>query len=287
MPRDRGPYTCVYSALIDSPEYDALSASAAAVWWALKHSPENGITGIMRIFPDQIARRSKVKKTWVTGSLRELEQSEWIRTESDWLWIRNHLRFNPGFQPTNDKHVAGLTSAMAGLPKINLVCDFVEYYKALGYLPANLEWETRKSIPIAITVAVTEAVTTTSTTTSRARARSVMAANSPSVDRDETRALINAYNDVLKAHISFTPGNLKAADRMYGSGYTLEQAKTVFAAVSASQTPTAAWCHDHNREYEYLIRPQYRSTRSQELVPAVIDKVLNELGSGRLVERRA
>jgi hypothetical protein len=288
--RDRGPYTSVYAALIDSPEYDALSRNAASVFWALKCCPENGITGIMRAFPDQIARRAKVKPSLVRGALRELEEGDWIRTEGEWVWIRNHLRFDPGYEPTNPKHVAGLVRKMEGLPRIGLVCQFTRYYKELGYLPPGLECKGRKSIPVAVAVAVSVASTVTNTVTTALTVRSKAVANPASsarpLESPDSRALIDAYNAVFSARIGPTPGNLKAADRMYGQGYTLEQALTLFHAVHESRTPTAAWCAEKNREFEFLVRPSYRHTRTQEMVPAMIDRVLNELGSGRRTEER-
>jgi hypothetical protein len=264
----------VYAALIDSPEYDALSANAAAIWWALKCAPETGMTGIFPVFADQLSQRSKVPAEWVAGAMQELVEGGWIKTEGRWVWIRNHLRYDPSYRPDNPKHVTGLLERMAGLPRIALVVEFVRYYQALGYLPANLESETRNSIPVAVAVAVP-------ITTALAVHVSKAAPNPSSDERDGVRALIDAYNGVFNAKVSLTPGNVKAGSRLYGAGYTLEQALTVFHAVHESRTPTAAWCAGHNREFEYLCRPEYRSSKTKELVPAVIDRVLNELATGR------
>jgi hypothetical protein len=287
-PEDRGPFVSVYGALIDSPEYDALSRDGASVLWTLKCSPENGITGIMRVFPDQIARRSKIKAKWVPGALRELEESNWIKTEGSWVWIRNHLRFDPYFRPDNPNHVTGLVRKMAALPRIGLVCEFIRYYKSLGFLPPELECRGRNPDPVSVSVTTSVTTTTAVTVSARVRGRAKAAANPAASNAElaspEYRALIDAYNAAFESKIGYSPGNLKAAARMFVAGYTLDQAVTVFDAVKESRTATAAWCHDQNHEFEYLVRPTYVK-HGQQVTPS-LDKVLNELATGRRTERR-
>lgn len=103
----------------------------------------------------------------------------------------------------------------------------------------------------------------------------------PGEDTPERRELVDAYNATFGTRIGYTPGNLRASGRALGEGYTLEHCKTVFAAVKAGSTPTAAWCRENNREFEYLVRPTYRHTRTQELVQGPLDKIPNELATGR------
>lgn len=103
-------------------------------------------------------------------------------------------------------------------------------------------------------------------------------------DTPERRALIDAYNAVLSApgkQIGYTPGNLKAAGRALAEGYTLEHCKTVFEAVKAGATIQARWCKENNREFEYLVRPPYKHHRTGEVVQGPLDKIHNELATGR------
>lgn len=107
------------------------------------------------------------------------------------------------------------------------------------------------------------------------------AAGNESNDTTESRSLIDAYNAVFQTRIGYTPGNLRAAVRALSQGYSLEHCKTVFEAVRERKTTTAQWCWESNREFEYLIRPAYKHTRSQELVQGPLDKIPNELATGR------
>lgn len=97
------------------------------------------------------------------------------------------------------------------------------------------------------------------------------------------RAAVDAYNATFGTRITLTPGNLRAAVRAFEAGYSLEQMATVFQAVRVHSTATARWCAEHNREFEYLIRPPYKHTRTQEIVNGPLDKILNEIATGRKV----
>jgi hypothetical protein len=91
---------------------------------------------------------------------------------------------------------------------------------------------------------------------------------------------IQLYNGVFGTDIGATPGNLRASERAFQFGYTLAQMETVFRAVKGQQTDAATWCWNHKREFEYLVRPEYRHNRTGELIPGRIDAILNELATG-------
>lgn len=104
----------------------------------------------------------------------------------------------------------------------------------------------------------------------------------PETDDDpELRAYVDAYNTILGGRITYSPGNLRASARCKAAGYDVEHVKTVFQAVKERATLTADWCHANNREFEYLIRPAYKHNRSQELIYGPLDKIPNELATGR------
>lgn len=91
--------------------------------------------------------------------------------------------------------------------------------------------------------------------------------------------VVNAYNEVFGTKLESGPGNLKAARRALAEGYSLEAIRSVFVAVRDKTTETAAWCHGHNREFEYLIRPAYK--KAGEPTQGPLDKIPNELATGR------
>lgn len=173
MPNDRGWYTSVYAAVLDSPEYMALSADGAAVWWALKLCPENNQLGVFPFFREQVAARAKVPLERVIDALRELETAKWIVIEERWVWLRNHLKFDPNYAPLNPKHVQGLLAKLSALPRIKLTAAFVKYYKGLSYIPIRYRYGIdRVSIPmpygidtVSIPVTDTETISVTDTET--------------------------------------------------------------------------------------------------------------------------
>ena len=103
----------------------------------------------------------------------------------------------------------------------------------------------------------------------------------PSNDIPENRAPIEAYNATFGTKLGSTPGNLRAAVRAFEAGYTLEQMRQTFEAVKARASAFAAWCASHDREFEFLIRPDYTNKRTGNREQAAIDKILNELATGR------
>jgi hypothetical protein len=105
--------------------------------------------------------------------------------------------------------------------------------------------------------------------------------DSGNLETPEHRAAVDAYNASFGTRIGYTPGNLRAAHRAYAEGYTLDLMRATFDAVKARATATAAWCMDHQHEFEFLIRPTYKHHKTHELVQAMIDKIHNELATKR------
>lgn len=166
MAQDKGWYAAAYATLLDSPEYEALSADAAAVWWALKFCPENNQLGVFVFFNEQVAHRAKVPPERVQAAIRELERGDWIRVDGRWVWLRNHLKFDPNYQAANPKHAKGLVSKVGRLPWMPLTEAFIKYYQRLGYIQKGYRYPTdshpkatarqaaTESIPVAVSVAV-------------------------------------------------------------------------------------------------------------------------------------
>lgn len=132
MAKDRGHYSSQYDVIYDSPEYEALSLEAAAVWNALRHWPFPGTyaLGLVQVFREPLAYRAKVPMDRLQPALRELEEGNWIVTEGRWIWLRNFLKFDPHYLPENPNHVKGVLNTLAGLPSIDLIDRFTDYYRA-------------------------------------------------------------------------------------------------------------------------------------------------------------
>lgn len=163
MRQDRGPFVTAYQALMVSPEYKRLSRDAAAAFWALKAGPDNNQLGFFHTYNEAIGDLGKLPPEAIQPAKRELESEGWIKTEGSWVWIRNHLRFDPLYAPGNPKQVAGLMKKVSALPRIQLAVEFVSYYKRLGFIPKTYRMGSGTSpmisAPITIAVTVTDTIT--------------------------------------------------------------------------------------------------------------------------------
>jgi hypothetical protein len=154
---------------------------------------------------------------------------------------------------------------------------------SLGFLEPHPNGLHDASGPLAGCTTETEERQSRGETEQRQRQRQMTSTAASSADTPKNKAAIDAYNATLKPSkaISYGPGNLRAAARAYAFGYTLEQMQRVFEAVRDSETDTAKWCHENNREFEYLVRPEHKHWRTHEPTPGRIDVILNELATGR------
>jgi hypothetical protein len=136
----------------------------------------------------------------------------------------------------------------------------------------------------------TEASTSTHTSGGSRRrggGASGRAADPAVLDTPENRAPIDCYNGIFDTRIGYTPGNLRASERAFSEGYTLAQMDTVFKAVKDRASATASWCAENNREFGFLIRPTYVRSSDRQTIEGTIDRVLNELATGRGGKRAA
>jgi uncharacterized protein YdaU (DUF1376 family) len=103
----------------------------------------------------------------------------------------------------------------------------------------------------------------------------------------QCRRAIDLYNEIFGTKIGYGPGNLKAAKRAFDDGYGLDVMRITFEAVRAGETETARWCFHNNSEFEFLIRPSYKRNGDDKLIASMLDRIPNELatGKGKLVQR--
>lgn len=282
MPKDRGDYVSTYVAIVDDPDYKGLSPDAKLLFWTLQHWPEGNKVGIFAAFPDAIMDRTGLTKKAMTAAKTELQTSHHALWDGNFVWLRNRLRFSPELAWKNEKQMAGLKNELLGLPKTRLLSKFAEYYKTIG-IP--IEWD---SIPSSTTLPSTTLSYPTldeaKADAPPARRRSVSRSSGdrfPDLDTPENRAPIELYNAVFGTGITPTPGNLAASARVLALGYTLDQMRVAFEAVKGKTTAFAAWCSKKNREYEFLVRPNYENRKTGELQQGAIDKILNEIATGR------
>lgn len=255
---------------------------AAAAWQGLKLSADNNTAGLYPVYREVLAERSRVPLEEVQDALRELEKFDWIRMEGRWVWLRNHLLFDPGFSEDNQNQVKGLLRCINGLPKIKLVADFVSYYKKLGIIPEDFEW----SLESMAYEGASEGLAEGSGLPDKKETRSVPEEEGAIApvkfavrDKDAlNKSVIDAYNRIFGSRLGYTPGNIESAGRATKRGYTLDQLADVFQAVKDRRTETAKWCAANNHSFEYLTRPPYKGKQGV-VVQGPLDKIPNEQAS--------
>ncbi len=123
---DKGEYRGVYVALLDSWEFQELSACARACLFALKL--KLGLAGIDVFAPETLPRYTGFSASECEEAVDELRAADWIRSERNVYWIRNGLRFDPTDPLSSPNQRKGIESQLKRLPALKIVAEFARYY---------------------------------------------------------------------------------------------------------------------------------------------------------------
>lgn len=130
---DRGRYGGVFAAILDDPDYLALSPPARLCLQTMKVSFRPA--GIEILLPAVLAEQTGYTEDQVRAALDELAETDWIRTapmprsQRLVVWIRNGLKHEPFMKLTNKKHREGVEKHLRGLPRLAIVNEFAAYYE--------------------------------------------------------------------------------------------------------------------------------------------------------------
>ena len=128
MNRERGIYRGVYSALVDDDDFQALSPHAKLVLYTCRVCVQAGPAAIFRYYAELLRAQTGLTARQLEAALVELEQGAWISREGHVLWVRNGLRFDPYTTLANDNHKKSVENWLRGLPKVEIVLKFCDYY---------------------------------------------------------------------------------------------------------------------------------------------------------------
>ncbi len=124
----RGTYRGIFSALVDDPDFQRLSARARHVFLTLRVCPQVGPAGIFRYYPAILTEQTGLDLEEIDKALTELSAGQWILREGPILWLRNALRHDPYIRPSDPKHRKTIERWVSGLPKLDIVLSFCDYY---------------------------------------------------------------------------------------------------------------------------------------------------------------
>jgi hypothetical protein len=125
---ERGGYGSVRRVLLDGPDFRRLSAEQRWVFVALKIS--TGASGIDVAYPEavvaELVERTGYADQVVRKSLAALKAAGWVAREQNVLWVVGHLEHDPHLRPDDSKHRKAIQRHVAGLPRLNIVAEFVK-----------------------------------------------------------------------------------------------------------------------------------------------------------------
>ena len=136
----RGEYAAVHTALLDDPDFQALSPEAKLLWYSLRLMLGASGIALVRAWKTVLPEVTGVEL--VNGRLEELISGGWLIQQGNVLWLRNVLKFNPSLSLSHKKHHEGVTKHIAGLPKLEIVNAFAAYYGMEKPFPGiGTEWD--------------------------------------------------------------------------------------------------------------------------------------------------
>lgn len=124
----RGSYRGIYTAMIDDPDYQRLTANDRLVLLTARLCSQASIAAIFRYYPGVLMAQTGLTSAELTKAIAQLHAARWIDHEYPVLWIRNGLRFDPSIRLADEKHRKAVEKQVAGLPRLAVVLRFCDYY---------------------------------------------------------------------------------------------------------------------------------------------------------------
>lgn len=125
---ERGEYRSIHSVIIDTPDFIDLGATGQLVWFHLKLRLGATGIGVLNAAEFVLAEATGCHSDAIPNAIASLIQGGWLVRERNVFWLRNGLRYEPSRSLANTNHVKGITTHLAGLPKLKIVNDFADYY---------------------------------------------------------------------------------------------------------------------------------------------------------------
>jgi len=125
---DRGSYRSLYTCIQDDPEFQTLSSDARLVFYTLKFSPLGNVAGIFVYHTEAGVTHSGLPRSRFEAALKRLQEGRWVVRQGPIVWIRNGLRFEPGYSMADPNKKRGIEKLLSGLPPLAILDEFAESY---------------------------------------------------------------------------------------------------------------------------------------------------------------
>lgn len=206
----RGEYAAIHSAIVDDPDFKALSVEAKTCFYTLRMLLGASGIDLVRASETVLEDLTGMEPPRLRKALNELVRDRWLIVQRDVLWLRNALKYNPNINLKNENHRKAALKHLAGLPQLEIVNAFAVKYGIEPPFPdIPLEWDTewyRDTIPDPVT-GHRSPVTGGTTTTAAA----------PPEEVESSKVEIPAYGDSELLDLANTllgKGTLPGLDQM-------------------------------------------------------------------------
>lgn len=240
---ERGVYRGTYSALLDDPDWQWLTAKARLVFLTARLCKQCGPASIFRYYPEMLSVQSGLTVKDIEAALRELEENDWIRREGVILWLRNGLRHDPNMRLTNKDHRKSVERAISELPRLPIVLSFCEYYDIEQ--PAN--WPSGANGVLPLREGVREGEGGTTRNRERHPSELPLATgqpngagtngkgpeHGPAAMRTAARELLAYLNKKAEKHFQPTPANVEPIIARLREGATFDQCWAIIGLKAA------------------------------------------------------
>lgn len=140
--KEGGLYKIIYCSLWDDVDFRKLSPVERLLFVALRTCRQCNLVCIFEFFSDQVQAQTGLTKEVIISAVNTLSNSlshkQWIVYSGGWIWIKDGLRRDPSFSVHNEKHISWLIKTLNNLPRMQLVTDFIEYYREIKYFQDSL-----------------------------------------------------------------------------------------------------------------------------------------------------
>ena len=127
MPASAEFYRPIYSRIVDDLDFQALSVDAKLVWYTLRVCPECGPVGVFRFYPALFVARTGLSASKFDAAISLLEASRYVIISSGYIYLRNAMRFEPNYRPSDDeKHRKNLFSQLEPISHLDIVWMLLE-----------------------------------------------------------------------------------------------------------------------------------------------------------------
>jgi len=125
----RGIYRAIYTSLWDDIDFRKLSPAEKLVFLNLRTSPLTNMPVIYPYYVEAIERQTGLDRDEILRALDTLSDSHWIAIQEGIVWVMRGLKFDPNIVLSNEKHLVAIKNIILALPKLQIVRDFIDFYK--------------------------------------------------------------------------------------------------------------------------------------------------------------